>query len=145
MRVRRRRRGPSPPRSFGGTGKLVQPCLSANTLLLRASAAHGLGFNGIGLWHKRAAKAMRLCHDDDGGYLRWLTSHTDGFIVNTYRNPKTSYLRLHRATCPTIQGRPANGARWTATYIKVCGSKSELESWAKDVVGGDLWPCPRCV
>ena len=83
--------------------------------------------------------------DDDGGYLRWLTSNTDGFIVNTYRNPKPSYLRLHRATCPMIQGRPANGARWTATYIKVCGSKSELESWAKDVVGGDLWPCPRCV
>jgi hypothetical protein len=83
--------------------------------------------------------------DDDDGYLRWLTTNTDGFIVNADRNPTPAYLRLHRATCRMIQGRPANGARWTATSIKVCGSKSELASWARDDVGGDLWPCLRCV
>lgn len=82
--------------------------------------------------------------DDDGGYLRWLTLNADGFIVNADRKPTPAYLRLHRATCPMIQGTPANGARWTATSIKVCGTQSELESWAKDDVGGDLLPCPCC-
>lgn len=83
--------------------------------------------------------------DDDGGYLRWLTSNIDGFIVNADRKPTPAYLRLHRASCPMIQGRPANGARWTVTSIKVCGSIGELEAWARDVVGGDLRPCPQCV
>ena len=37
----------------------------------------------------------KFVHDDDG-YLRWLTTHTGGFIVNTYRNPRPAYLRLQR-------------------------------------------------
>ena len=30
---------------------------------------------------------MRLFEDDDAGYLAWVESHQDGFVVNTYRPP----------------------------------------------------------
>ena len=82
--------------------------------------------------------------DDDDGYLRWTAVHTDGFVLNTFRKPRPSYLRLHRSTCAMILGRPANGQRWTTTYIKLCGRQDELESWAKNVVQGAVWACPRC-
>ncbi len=69
---------------------------------------------------------------------------TDGFVVNTYRNPSPQYLRLHRASCRSISGTPANGASWTKGYVKVCGDRRTLETWAKQNVWGDLRPCPAC-
>ena len=63
--------------------------------------------------------------DDDSGYLTWLASHPDGFVLNSYRNPRPSYLRLHMASCRNISGIPANGARWTATYVKRCGTRED--------------------
>lgn len=83
--------------------------------------------------------------DDDDGYLAWLTEHPDGFVVNTYRTPSLSYLRLHQARCHTIAGTPARGTRWTADYAKVCGGRVELESWAARELGGDPQPCPLCM
>lgn len=35
--------------------------------------------------------------DDGAGYLDWLTTHPDGFVLNTYRNPTPGYLMLHHA------------------------------------------------
>lgn len=83
--------------------------------------------------------------DDDPGYLRWLEQHADQFVLNTYRTPRPDYLRLHRADCGIISGTPANGEHWTHNYIKVCGSRGELEVWARQTVGGEPWPCPRCL
>ena len=82
--------------------------------------------------------------EDDRGYLDWLAAHPTGFVINTYRHPKPDYLRLHSATCRMINGTPTNGRRWTAEYIKVCGTRSELESWAATAVGGQAQPCPLC-
>jgi hypothetical protein len=83
--------------------------------------------------------------DDDAGYLAWLAAHPDGFVLNTYRNPRSGYLRLHAASCRSISGIPANGARWTTTYVKRCGERGELEDFARRVVGGDVWVCPTCL
>jgi hypothetical protein len=88
---------------------------------------------------------VRLFVDDDDGYLAWLAEHPDGFVVNTYRTPSLSYLRLHQAGCHTIAGNPARGTRWTADYAKVCGGRVELESSAATEPRGDPQPCPLCM
>jgi hypothetical protein len=83
--------------------------------------------------------------DDDQGYLDWVSRHSDLFVINTYRSPKATYLRLHRASCLTISGAPTNGRHWTKSYVKVCGGRAELEKWAIQTVGGEPWACPACV
>ena len=42
---------------------------------------------------------METFRDDDAGYLEWLASNPQGFVLNTHRNPHPNYLRLHTATC----------------------------------------------
>jgi hypothetical protein len=83
--------------------------------------------------------------DADVDYLAWVEGHPDGFVLNTYRSPRANYLRLHRARCRMITGRPPNGRRWTATYIKVCGTRDEVVNWAMRRTGGGVWDCPVCV
>jgi len=83
--------------------------------------------------------------DNDDGYLAWIAQHPDGFVLNTERIPKPNYLRLHRSTCRTITILQPKAGRWTADYIKICGSRTELESWARDTVGGVVQPCRFCV
>ncbi len=83
--------------------------------------------------------------DDDEGYLAWLVANPSGFVVNTPRQPVSSYVFLHRSTCHTISGSPARGAHWTIDYIKLCGSRSDLERWALDEVGGPTHPCGTCL
>ena len=70
--------------------------------------------------------------DDDAGYMKWVARNPDGFVLNTYRRPSPGYLKLHRATCRTINDHPARGDRWTADYQKICGSRSELERWQEN-------------
>jgi hypothetical protein len=93
-----------------------------------------------------SAQQVREFHDNDGGYLAWLAAHPDGFVLNTNRTPRPSYLMLHRATCGTISGTPARGAGWTTgDYAKVCGTRTELENFARLRVGGDPTPCGDCL
>ncbi len=87
---------------------------------------------------------MQVFVDDDDGYLRWLHENPSGYVVNADRPPNASYLRLHRANCRTISGEPATGRAWTATSTKACGSRSDLESWARGV-GGEASACPTCM
>jgi hypothetical protein len=81
---------------------------------------------------------MRKFNDDDQGYLRWLTDHPGGYVVNADRPPNASYLVLHRSTCRTISGQPSSGRSWTVTSTKVCGQEEELLAWAHGQVGG-VW------
>lgn len=87
---------------------------------------------------------MQLYNDDDPGYMRWLQQNPDAYVVNADRPPNASYLRLHRAHCPTISGEPASGRAWTLTSTKACGSRSDLEAWARGV-GGEASACPTCM
>src|SRR5688500_2306215 len=88
---------------------------------------------------------MRIFQDDDAGYLTWLETHSNGLVVNTYRRPRPSYLKLHQADCGTITKKPANGDRWTVDYVKVCAEhRAELDAWAWHSVGGVLKACKIC-
>lgn len=83
--------------------------------------------------------------DDDSGYLKWLSANPTGLVVNCARRPGASYLKLHRATCWTINGTPARGRTWTGPYIKVCSQhRGTLADWAEATLGGELDPCPLC-
>jgi hypothetical protein len=75
---------------------------------------------------------------NDDGYLEWLAAHPTGYVVNAERNPRPSYLKLHRATCRYISGPPRTAGAWTERqYIKVCATDVvALERWASEAVGG---------
>jgi hypothetical protein len=90
---------------------------------------------------------MRMFKDEnDAGYVAWLSSHPDGFVVNAHSNPIPSYLRLHRASCYTISKGTFRGRSWTEVgFLKACAQNpSELERWARESVGGELDPCKKC-
>jgi len=83
--------------------------------------------------------------DDDSGYLAWLDSHSDGFVINYERDPKPNYVILHRAACGTISDSPSHGVYWTRDLCKVCaGSAADLDTWARGAVGGTPSRCERC-
>ena len=81
---------------------------------------------------------------EDEAYLHWVDSNQSGFVVNTYRRPVSSYLVVHRATCPHVS--TATRTNWTTKqYIKVCcRSLRELQNWAERELGGQLKNCAFC-
>jgi hypothetical protein len=81
---------------------------------------------------------------EDEAYLHWLDNNQSGFVVNTYRRPSSSYLVLHRATCPHVS--TAARTNWTTKqYIKICsGSLRQLQDWAENELGGSLRRCTFC-
>jgi hypothetical protein len=82
--------------------------------------------------------------DDDLNFTRWRDTHPGGFIVNHERQPSARYLKLHRATCSTLQGEPARGEKWTKAYAKTCSDElAALQQWAV-TVGGELDRCRLC-
>lgn len=83
--------------------------------------------------------------DDDAGYEAWLRKHPAGFVVNAWRVPDSSYLKLHRASCATINGRPTNGESWTTTTSKTCATTiAVLDAWARGVAGEVPDRCGSC-
>ena len=88
---------------------------------------------------------MVIFKDDESGYREWLAGHqgSDSYVLNAEREPKPAYLILHRVTCHTISGEPARGTQWTHDFVKVCGSRAELESYARGV-GGSALQCGHC-
>lgn len=86
---------------------------------------------------------MRIFTDDDEGYIAWCQKHPDGFVVNTYRTPSASYLKVHHATCPHITRLQSGANHWTKDYTNICGvNVAELQVWAGRL-GGKLDVCPR--
>ena len=67
-------------------------------------------------------KAMRAheFRDDDAGYLAWLETHPDGYVINIARSHNTAQARVHHAGCRTISGQNPRGGPWTGPYVKVC-------------------------
>lgn len=87
---------------------------------------------------------MKKFIDDDIGYLDWIDRNHQGFVVNTYRNPSSKCLILHRAACGTIS--TSKRTNWTTRdYIKICSlRRTELEEWGKREVGENPKPCQIC-
>ncbi|MEV4316408.1 hypothetical protein [Actinocrispum sp. NPDC049592] len=84
--------------------------------------------------------------DDDRGYLGWLAAHPAEFVLNIERtlSPPTN-LVLHSASCYTINGTPARGKQWTGPYIKVCGTRAELEGFVRREAGAQARVCRLCL
>lgn len=88
-------------------------------------------------------QGVELFKDDDAGFLEWLQDHPDGYFVNSDRNPKPTYLVLHRPGCPHYKGGGA--VHLTKDYIKFCSPRrGELEEWAANTVGGEVTLCRSC-
>ena len=88
-------------------------------------------------------QSFMLFQDDDDGFFDWIEGNPDGYFINCERNPKPTYLVLHRPQCPHFKGAPE--LHWTKGYVKVCSeSRAELEDWARDTVGGDVTLCRTC-
>jgi hypothetical protein len=80
----------------------------------------------------------------DAEFQAWLDAHPHGFVVNCYRNPTPSYLKLHRANCHTIRSDQRQNYAGH-DYLKVCSTrKADLQEWAAHEIGGTLDPCGAC-
>ncbi|GAA3462729.1 hypothetical protein ACFFSW_25175 [Saccharothrix longispora] len=65
---------------------------------------------------------------DSGAYEHWLADNQDQYVINAERSLNPANLVLHRASCHTINGTPARGATWVGSYVKVVGTRAELEA-----------------
>lgn len=76
---------------------------------------------------------MKKFEYDDSGYLSWLASHPDGYVLNVRADPDPDYVVLHRAGCWQISTpRPSAEAYTGNSYRKWCaGIVEELRSAAK--------------
>jgi hypothetical protein len=89
--------------------------------------------------------SAREFRDDDAGYLAWLASHPDGYVINIACSHRTPEARVHHADCRTISGKNPRGRVWTGPYVKVCAERlDELERWAIDQVGEPIRRCGTC-
>ena len=83
--------------------------------------------------------------DDDAGYLMWIATHPEGFVLNANRTPNAAYVVLHRAGCHTISHTPATGRFWTSSYLKACSdSRLEIERWVHAQTGTAPSSCGLC-
>ncbi len=90
---------------------------------------------------------LEVFENDDAGYERWLEQHQRGSVLNSRRNPTSSYLKLHVATCDHIRTLRPGYARWTsAAYIKVCADRlDEIARWTAAHVGAEPEATCYCV
>jgi hypothetical protein len=96
------------------------------------------------VWLKEEPGVVVPFKDDTSGFRAWISDNPDGYLVNAERNPKPSYLVLHRADCLHFKGEP--DLNWTKDYIKFCSlAAGELEDWAASSIGGEVTRCPSCL
>ncbi|MEZ0351114.1 hypothetical protein [Mycobacterium sp. pR1184] len=83
--------------------------------------------------------------NDDDGYLAWLATHSDGYVVNIASSHSVAEARVHHAHCHTINGRNPRGGVWTGPYVKLCGNGlDDVQWWAIETVGQPISPCGTC-
>jgi len=95
--------------------------------------------------HSRRAKSSRVVpfSRDDSGYLAWLGSHPQGYVVNCNNPPLASYVKLHRASCGHLHR--AGVKHWTKDYMKLCAPTSGLlDKHVFSEVGVYPDRCPAC-
>ncbi len=86
----------------------------------------------------------REFRDDDAGYLAWLATNPDGYVLNIARSHSATEARVHLSGCWTLSGQN-RGSSLTGSYVKVCARQlAELERWATDHVGTPIPPCGAC-
>jgi hypothetical protein len=60
---------------------------------------------------------------DHDAYLDWVSKHNNGYVLN--RTLK-DFATLHRATCGTIRGNPANGKLYVGQSKKYCSKQIQV-------------------
>ena len=59
--------------------------------------------------------------DNEEGYLSWIATNPDGWVLNVRRAADPNYVVLHRASCQSIStDKREPGAYTTRNYRKVC-------------------------
>ena len=96
----------------------------------------------------RGTETMEKFTDDDEGYVRWISDHPDGFVVNIERGERPGYAVLHRASCLSISRARDDGAYTGRGYKKVVSEDlSDLRAYAKSIGRADgsfSKPCGQC-
>ena len=76
---------------------------------------------------------------------RWAAAHPNGYVLNSYIPPTTTYLVLHRADCFTLLAAMAADKSMTRQYAKRCSlDRSDLDRYARRL-GGRVRPCEHCL
>ena len=68
----------------------------------------------------------------DEPFLEWMENHPEGYVLNTRRSPKTTYVIFHRSTCSDVSRIKTGevGGFTERKYIKVCAEETEpLVEW----------------
>lgn len=88
---------------------------------------------------------IEFCNHDEG-YLLWIATNPDGFVLNVRRVADPDYVVLHRASCHSISDDSrAPGAYTTRGYRKICAaSVAALQLAAKREGRGDSSFSKRC-
>jgi hypothetical protein len=97
----------------------------------------------IDAWNRLPAALTRFIDDDDS-YLTWRRAHPAGWVLNCERQPKTTYLKLHRVDCPHLKSRPG-WSNLTTAFAKVCGtSPGPFDEWLTATLDTRPDRCPAC-
>lgn len=81
---------------------------------------------------------MEKFTDDDAAYLKWISNHPEGFVVNIERGERPGYVVLHRATCSSISRDRDDGAYSERGYKKVVSDNLEsLRAYARSIGRAD--------
>ena len=93
-----------------------------------------------------SATGVALFRNDEAGYLAWIASHQSGWVVNTDRTPKATYLQLHKASCPTISEERTAGAYTERGYVKFCATRrGDLNRFFESKLAATpRWNCTQC-
>lgn len=71
---------------------------------------------------------------DDKAYQEWVTSHPQGFVVNTNQGISPKYMVLHKARCSHVSNFSTRkqGAFTQGDFMKACAVEIDrLREWAK--------------
>lgn len=79
-------------------------------------------------------------NEDNGAYESWIAASPSQFVINAERSLNQNTMVLHRANCRTINGTPPRGSTWVGVYVKICGTRRELEARYPDA-----HPCGICL
>jgi hypothetical protein len=87
--------------------------------------------------------AVYIFHEDESGYLAWLSTHPSGYVLNCDPDPRPDYLMLHRSSCKIIRVLQPRAKSFTSRLMKVCAdTATELDRWAVFMTGAH--PTHRC-
>lgn len=97
----------------------------------------------IDAWSRLPDDLTRFVDDDDG-YLAWRRDHPAGWVLNCGRQPKATYLKLHRADCAHLGPRPG-WSNLTTALAKVCGTTpGPFDEWLTATLDTQPDRCPAC-